>query len=467
MQSISKKIIYGSDDDLVYALQHGPDLNVIDEYGYTPLVQTAIVNSVNKARLLLHAGAQIDFPDLTNRTALNWAASNNNYDLCELLLQNGANPNSYTTAGQCVLVTPLLRKQKRLTDLLFKHGANLDFAEDFINAKLLGHRYELEGRVDIVDTEGTFIEVELEGFYLEFSLEVVASSLMDFRQNFGAKHLRPYFRNLDVIIKSLQGAIQLIKFQHYLIDIEKHKRKIEKLLDYQPLILPVAFTGHAITLVRFWDWLMRCDRGEFGRKHGTTVLYFMNNAFALNKSFMTQLLYKRQYAESVNTALPDVLNLEQIWNLPLSEQRVGNCSWANVEALIPAIMFLLLLDARNGKNPEACEKDAMYFYNEWVEWDKNRALQFCLQTVVEASRARKAAKAALLAAIMFQACDYNSKNDREKVRSMLQIITMPEYKYIVESYIEVFSERGKKSVRLQNLYDFLDDFGVLREFVKE
>lgn len=466
MSTLAKKIIYNTDDDVRNFLRTGPEIDVIDEYGYTPLVQTAIVNSVNKATLLLNAGAKIDFPDLTNRTALHWAASNNNSDLCNLLLQKGADPNSYTTAGQPVLVTPLLRKQKPLIDLLYQYGANLNFAEDFINAKLLGHRFELEGRVDIVDTKNTFIEVELEGFYLEFSLDTVLSSLIDFRHNFGAKHLKKYFKKIDIIIKALQVSVEFLKYQHYLVNIEKHKRRITKLLDGNPLILPVTFTGHAITLVKYWDWIVRCDRGEFGKKHGSVILYYMRNPHALTKHFMTEILYKRQYAESINVALPEFLELNKAWTLPLSLQSVGNCSWANVEAAVPALLFLLLLEDHNGKEIEKCQKEALYFFNEWVEWDKNRALQFCLQSTEDADKARKAAKGALLASILFQACDYNREKDREKVRLMLPILTQPEYHYIIQSYIEVFSKRPK-SERLKNLYNFLDDFGVLKQFVKE
>lgn len=458
--SLSKKIIYGTDQELASFLRSGVELNVVDEYGYTPLIQTAIVDSVKKAKLLLTAGAEVDFPDLTNRTALHWAASNNNLELCELLLVNGANANAYTTGGQSVLVTPLLRKHKKITELLYKYGANLDFAEDFINAKLLGHRYELEGRVDIVDTGGQFIEVELEGFYLEFSLEVVTNSLLDFRNNYGGKHLQKYFYKVDAMIKSLQIARELLRYQHYLTDVEKHRKKIEKLLNYAPLVLPISFEGHAITLVKYWDWLVRCDRGEFGRKHGTVILYYMRNVHAVTKDFMQQMLYKRQYAESINISLAEYLDMEAIWKLPLTEQRAGNCSWANVEAAVPAMMFLLLLEETNGKNAEKCEREAMHFYQEWLEWDKERALQFCMQSAEQASPARKAAKAALLAAILFQACDYNNARDRDKMRRMLPILTLPEYKYILRSYLEVFTQDAKNE-RVKNFYNFLDDFGLL------
>ena len=109
---ISETIIYGSLQDVKKDLLQQEPLNQIDNYGYTPLVQTAIVNDLEKTRCILEAGADVNMPDLTGRTALHWATENNNLALCELLLKNKANPNAYTTAGQSVLVIPLLREQK-------------------------------------------------------------------------------------------------------------------------------------------------------------------------------------------------------------------------------------------------------------------------------------------------------------------------------------------------------------------
>lgn len=459
-KSLAQTIIFGRDDDVAKALSTRPKINEIDEYGYTPLIQGAIVNSVNKSRLLLQAGAKIDFPDLTGRTALHWAASNGNRALCELLLNNGADPNSYSYAAQPALVIPYLKQNKSIYQHLFNKGADLNFAEDFINAKLLGHRFELEGRVDIVDTKNTFIEVEFEGFYLEFSLNLVASSLVDFRTNFGSKNLRKYFAKLDATINALHNAIELIKYQHYLIDIGKFRQKIDTLLDHEPLVLPIAFDGHAVTFIKFWEWLIRCDRGEFGRRSGTTIVYFMRNPQMLNKAFLRELLYKRQYAEGINNQLVDYLGLDVAWRLPLSPQTIGNCTWANVEAVIPALLFLFALEERGGKEPELCQKEALEFYNNWLEWDQNRALHFCVESFRDASAARKAAKAALMASIMFQTCKYENPKDHERVAKILPILTLPKYRYILDSYIKVFSGEQKSDL-IKNLYNFLDDFGVV------
>jgi len=458
-KTLAQTIIFGDDKDLMLLLRYGPVLNEIDEYGYTPLIQGAIVNSVSKSKLLLQSGAEVDCPDLTGRTALHWAASNGNCALCDLLLQHGANPNLYSYAAQPILAVPWLKKHKAIYQLLFEHGASLDFAQDFINAKVLGHRFELEGRIDVVDTQNTFIEVEFEGFYTEFSLNMITSSIVDFRNNFGGKKLRNYFAKIDVIIKALHNAAELLKYQNYLIDIDKYRKQIGILLDQEPLIIPISFEGHAITLIKFWEWIIRCDRGEYGREHGTVIIYYMRNPHCLTKSFLLNLIYKRQTKEYINNELIDLLGLQLVWRLPLSPQSVGNCTWANVEAVLSSMMFIFLLEDHGGREPDLCQKEALSFYKNWVEWDKNRSLHFCVESFYDANPSRKAAKAALLAAILFQTCKYEDYNDHQKAEKIFPILTLPDYKYIIKSYIKVFSQNPKNEL-LKNLYNFFDDFGI-------
>lgn len=456
--SLSKKIIYDSDQEVINFLKSNPELDVIDEYGYTPLIQTAIVNSTTKAKILLDAGAKVDFQDLTGRTALFWAADNNNLELCKLCLKHGANPNAYSSGAQPILVMPLMKNQQEVKKLLIASGAKLDFAQDFLNAKLLGHCFELEGRTDIVDTNNTFIEVELEGFYLRFTLEIITNSLIEFKNNFGAKKLRQYFSKLDIIISSLQTAIKLIQLQNYLIKIDHFLNQINTLLETNPLILPISFGGHAITLIKYYDWFIRCDRGEYGLEHGTVIYNEMRYPTRLTKTLYRELLYKRQYPESINVALANHLGLEPKKTLPLPVQKTGNCSWANVEAIVPALMFLLLYD-ENSNNYQACEQKALYFYNEWREWDKKRSLDFCLQSLATSDQARKAAKVSILAAILFQACDYNNQNDREKANKILSVLTQLEYRQVLKCYANTFSQ-SQDNPLWKNFSEYLEEFGI-------
>ncbi len=466
--SLSKQIIYGSLKNMADAIAQGAPLNEIDEYGYTPLIQSAIVNDEKKAALLLEAGADIQFTDLTGRSALHWTVDNNNYAFSEMLLQKKADANAYTRAGQPVLVMPILREQNKMKQLLYNYGGSLEFAQDFINAKLLGHRFELEGRIDIVDTHNTFIEMEFEGFYLEFNLAIAANSLREFCRNFGGKHLRPYFPIFRVVIDLLENANKLLQYQHYLIQVEQYDQEINAMLNRSPLLIPIACDGHAITFIRYGDWFVRCDRGIYGKQHGTVIFYKMDNLRLLDRALIKQLLYKRQSQYFIDEGLPQRLQLRPIMQLPLPVQISGNCSWANVEAVLPALVFLSLLEVEESQpetqktttEVERYQKKAMNIYDEWIKWDKNRALHFCIDSFYQAKEpARKASKAATLAAILFQRCDYNNPKDRQKAEKILAILRLPEYLYILKSYVTVFSQ-DKENERFHNLASFLDDLGL-------
>lgn len=163
--TFAQEILFGTLKGVEQFILAGADIEQTDEYGFSPLIEATIANKNDVVALLLEYGAVIDNADTTGRTALHWAVDNHNLALCELLLANKADANAYTTAGQPVLVYPLLRQQIELKKLLYRYGAKLSFAQDFIQAKLLGHRYELIGQVDLVNAAGRFIEINYEGFF--------------------------------------------------------------------------------------------------------------------------------------------------------------------------------------------------------------------------------------------------------------------------------------------------------------
>ena len=111
MSRLSDIIIYGTPAQLNSALNHEVDVNALDPYGYTPLIEAAIMDDTEKAKLLLSYGADVKQPDITGGTALHWAVENHNLELCQLLLAQGADPNAYTTASESCLAKPLLRRQ--------------------------------------------------------------------------------------------------------------------------------------------------------------------------------------------------------------------------------------------------------------------------------------------------------------------------------------------------------------------
>lgn len=462
--SLANSIIYGTESTVLAQLQSGADVNEVDEYGFRPLIEAAIVNKTEIAALLLQQGARVDEEDSTGRTALHWAVENNNIELCTLLLSHGANINHYTRSGQPVLVMPLLRNQIGLKNLLYDHHIDLNFTLDYINTKLLGHRFELRGEVDIVEPKGKFIACDFEGFFLEFTINIILQSLERYRKNFGARHLRKYFHYVNDLINAFTLAAKLIKYQQYLVNVEKYANDINTLLSEELLILPVAHHGHAITYIKYGkDIIAKCDRGENSLTEGSVNIYQVHHQLNFNQHFLKKLIYERQPKEFILTGYKKYLHTTVLQHFPLPSQITGNCSWSNVEAAIPVILFLLITrDKKFNSSPETIREaihNALYFYREWCEWDKDRALHECIQSFYESSPKRKASKAAILGAILIQCCRENNPKELQRAEKILPILTEKNYRYILDSYIDIYYRRTK-TLPGQNLIRLLEACGV-------
>src|SRR3990167_3536887 len=236
MLSLEDAILQEDMRSIQALLRYGAGINEIDRYGFTPLIEAAIINNVEICRLLLDKGADPNLQDVTGGTALHWAAENANLELCELLLRNGANPNAYTLAGQPVLVMPILREQSKVRQLLIQAGADLVFAQDYINTKLLGHMYELVGTASIVDPNNHFVDVDFEGFLLEITVGLIADSLQQFQNHFAARQLRRYAGLVQYIVKVLIRSSELIRYQQYRVDTNKIRKKIDNLIQHDPVL---------------------------------------------------------------------------------------------------------------------------------------------------------------------------------------------------------------------------------------
>lgn len=458
--TLADAIIYGTEADVQNLLDQKVDIDVIDAYGLTPLIETIVVNRPELTRLLLDFGANVNFADLTGRTALHWAVDFAHIDLCKLLLKHQANANAYTRAGESVLVNPTLRQQYELRRLLMNYDGRLSFAQDFINTKLIGHRYELQGEVDIVNANNQFIEIEFEGFFLEFTLGVIRDSLARYQNNFSARHLRDYFNIIKEMIHATRVAAQLITFQQHTFNLAQHTEEISKLLQAELLLIPVCYAGHAITFVKYKQRLIKIDRGENGRLEGSVLVYDIGNLDLFTQEFVIHLLYKRQQKEFIHGEIKSYLDLSPIAVIPLDPQITGNCSWANVEGAIPA-MFFLLLDAQYPNLKENLAK-ALKFYCEWQEWDKDRALEECIDSFYHANESRRLSKVAVMAAVLFQACQYSIPSDMRRAEKILKILTQPEYLPVLNGYANIYKKADNYYAKnFKKVMDYFDIRGNL------
>lgn len=460
--SLSDDIIYHQPINIDQHLAQGELLDDIDEYGFTPIIQCAIVGNISAAEQLLARGIDIDKPDVSGRTALHWAADNNNEALVNLLLAKGANPNAYNRGGQSVLVFPLLRENFQVKQALYQHGASLDFSQDFINAKLIGHRFELTGDVDIVTANNEYIELNYEGFILEFSIDVIRNSLMQFRNNYAARALRQYFPLLDDISLGFETAAKFLQYQHQRLGSLELEKRLQLALAQKVLILPVAYKGHAIAFIRIGRFWAKIDRGENSQREGTVNVYYMTDKQACSVTFIKQLVFQKQSENYVHGQINKALKLKPLFTLPLSPQIAGNCSWANVEAIVPTALFMMQLEDTTHFVREKIELamiQAFEFYQQWLIWDKDRTLNECIQSFKQSNEQRQASKVAILGAILFQTCNFGNLTHHARAEKIIEILMLPKFHYVLRSYLEAYCVR-QLTPRGNNLLKFLEDVGI-------
>jgi hypothetical protein len=453
--TIANDIISHRMPDFEAYVRAGDSLDDIDEYGFTPLIECAITRQLKIAEQLIGRKVDVNKQDVAGRTALHWSIDNDDVDLARLLLVHGADANAYTPNGLSVLVYPVLRGQDTLKQLLYQHGAKLDFALDFINSKLVGHRFELKGDVDIVNPQGEFIELNYEGFMLEFTVAIIKDSLRRFVSSYSTRHLREYFPFIHIIMDAFGDAEELLQFQHQPLLNEAHFARMQELLKSQTLILPAASRGHAMGFVRCGPLWGKIDRGENSLKEGSVTIYQITKPEELNLNFLQNFLYKKQSRRFFHQQINQLLGLVPIAQMPISSQISGNCSWANMQAIVPVAYAMQEALAMNLFSSAS----ALYLYEEWVEWDKDRALDECIQRFYLGSPQRKASIAAMLGGVLFQAC--NSKNSKhlERAEKILSILVLPDYEYILNSYLEEYCVK-RLTKRGNNLLKILDDCGI-------
>jgi hypothetical protein len=453
--TLAGDIIHGKMPDFDKYLQDGVLLEDLDEYGFTPLIETVVACQPKIAKALLKRGVDINQSDATGRTALHWAVDIGNIDFVKALLVAGANPNAYTRAGLSVLVYPVLRAQHEIKHLVYQYEGKLDFALDFIAAKLLGHRFELTGHTDIINGQNEFIEVNYEGFILEFTVAIIRDSLMRFTSSYSTRNMRRHFTLLYGVMDGFEAADALLQLQRKPVLNADDYAKLAEFIQAPLLVIPAANQGHAFCFVRYGEWWAKIDRGENSQREGTVNIYRMKKPHALTVDFMEQLLFKRQQRAYFHHDVNKQLGLEPVLKMPLTAQITGNCSWANVQGVVPVAYALQQLSL----SKPFSEDDAMLVYYSWIAWDKDRALDECIQRFYLSPLPRRASLAAMLAAVLFQTCDAALSHHLVRAEKILAILNLPEFNYILESYLKIYCVNGL-TVKGNNLLKILDDCGV-------
>ena len=312
MTTLSQEIINGNNKKAAQLIKSGMDLNYLDEYGFTPLTEAALMDNYTLAALMLKNKADANKLSQDRSTPLQWAVDNSNYDLTELLLKHKANANAVTPDNQPILFYPTLWKDKPLCSLLIQYGAKDTVVKDYILAKLIGHRFELQGYIDIINADGVFVQIDFEGFYLEFTISLILESLDRFMNSYEANRLNLPLNEYKSVQQALKNAYELRSFRHVNKKIEDYLPQIKQIINKnQLLLIPVSFRGHAMSFIRYQNLFARCDRGVHKMTDPIIIYNFKNDA-PLTLDFYTQLMYKKNPPNFINKEINAILGLKKI-----------------------------------------------------------------------------------------------------------------------------------------------------------
>ncbi|MDP6736975.1 MAG: ankyrin repeat domain-containing protein, partial [Nitrospinaceae bacterium] len=103
-------------------LANGVDVNVKNDFGFTPLLKAAQFGRREVAELLIAKGADVSVKDKFGRTPLHCAADEGQMEVAELLIAAGADVNGKDNGGRTPLDFTVMTKQNEIADLLRKHG---------------------------------------------------------------------------------------------------------------------------------------------------------------------------------------------------------------------------------------------------------------------------------------------------------------------------------------------------------
>jgi hypothetical protein len=180
----------------------------------------------------------------------------------------------------------------------------------------------------------------------------------------------------------------------------------------------------------------------------------------LDWPLLKHLLFERNSAQFIEMELIRHLQCTPISRLMIKRQITGNCSWANVEAAVPVSLFFLMHNWK--EQPPAIvssQSKAITLYRDWVQWDKDRAFGYFIQSFYQGDAKQKASIASLLADILFQRCGEAYTLDRQRARRIIKLLKEPDLDYILQTYVKHYQQENpsKGGENMRKLLKTLED----------
>lgn len=137
--ALTRAAEYHHHDIVKLLINAGASLDVLDYDKCTPLIRVATAFDTSSLRFLIAQGADVNIGG-DGRTAL-WSSVNVGLiEAVRILLENGADPNSYDVSNDPPLLVASRSGYTEIAKLLLDHGANLDPRIDYCESVLSANR---------------------------------------------------------------------------------------------------------------------------------------------------------------------------------------------------------------------------------------------------------------------------------------------------------------------------------------
>jgi ankyrin repeat protein len=325
------------------------DVNAPNQFGQTPL-HTALANTalsptdrVALVRFLASLGADCNLPDREGNSPLGIA--------------NGF----------------FFLEEAPISQCLIDHGADKELFENIQALKSLAHSWTLGGEGTCYNTKThTFQDIPVTGWYPLSSLKLARKLFRDFVEE-KMKPMGPYYQELgEKILTILNVSLECRT------SVEPSK-EIIRLSEKEPVVFMGGSQIHAIGYILQKNKMYICNRGErmlkdespgikgyeFNRELQTELHSFVKEALSTTKSL--------KGLETAFTALAPRLIKETLQR----EQKVGNCTWTNIESVLFAL--LLILTETQNQPKEKWLAAGKQIYKLFTKYAREKTLRSYLQ----------------------------------------------------------------------------------------
>lgn len=361
---LTKVVGSGSHAKVQGLILKNEDINEIDLDQWTPLTLAVERGDIKMIQLLIDNKANVDHPNGNGLTPLNIAVRNGDEQLAAFLIKGcGANPNALNGKKKSNFTVAFEHHQLKMVDLLAGFGFDFDIPDgsgqlplsmchwsnrtdwglhlindlkvdkelndEVIRRVMLAHAWNIGGKTQFTNKAGKKFTIPLEGLPDLGGVQM----LRQFLPSFLARN--PHFTAAEkrCLLEAVTPASNMT-----------YPSMIAHLQSGKPLLI---FGGsnveeHSVVFGLWESHFFSCNRG-FGSTKTEEIKIYEINRKIISPLLLEELSKPYESINELNAMIKKIGAVLQ-GDLGLPSQTVGNCVWANAEASIAALFFIMKKD---------------------------------------------------------------------------------------------------------------------------